>query len=227
MIVESHSNYASPIVLVRKKSGALRMCVDYRMLNAKSQRDAHPLPRITDSIESLSNASWFSSYNQVDMADKDAHKTAYTTPYGLFQYTRITRMPFGLSNCPATFQRLMQNIFRDEMFVILLVYLDDILVFSRTLQEHLTRLETVFGILQKYGLKVQLKKCSFFRREVTYLGHRVSEDGLSTDPEKISVVKNWPHPDSKGITLVPRIRLVLSKICAKLLTNRIASTPSD
>ena len=127
------------------------------------------------------------------MADKDAHKTAFTTPFGLFQYTR---MPFGLSNCPATFQRLMQNIFRDEMFVILLVYLDDILVFSRTLQEHLTRLETVFEILQKYGLKVQLKKCSFFRREVTYLGHRVSEDGLSTDPDKISVVKNWPHPET-------------------------------
>ena len=128
VIVESHSNYASPIVLARRKTGALRMCINYRMLNVKSRRDVHPLPRIINSIESLSNASWFSSLDlqsadiQVDMAEKDARKTAFTTPYGLFQYTR---MPFGLSNCLATFQRLMLKIFCDEMFVILLVYLDE------------------------------------------------------------------------------------------------------
>ncbi|KAK3711603.1 hypothetical protein QZH41_005888 [Actinostola sp. cb2023] len=126
------------IPYIGKKSGALRMCVDYRQLNAKTRRDAYPLPRIEESLDALGGAKHFSTidlasaYNQVEVEPADRHKTAFTTPMGLFEYTR---MPFGLNNSPATFQRLMQNIFRDDLLQILLVYLDDIIVYSSNVAE--------------------------------------------------------------------------------------------
>ena len=122
------------------------------------------------------------------MHPEDAHKTAFTTPFGLFEHRR---MAFGLCNAPGTFQRLMQTAFR-EMFSILLCYLDDILVFSR----HISRLDTVFTRLAEYGLKLARRKCEFFRREVRYLGHRVCADGIATDPEKVTAVQNWPTPET-------------------------------
>ncbi|KAK3726383.1 hypothetical protein QZH41_005098 [Actinostola sp. cb2023] len=197
VIKPSQSDYASPIVLVRKKSGALRMCVDYRQLNAKTRRDAYPLPRIDESLDALGGAKHFSTidlasaYNQVEVEPADRHKTAFTTPMGLFEYTR---MPFGLNNSPATFQRLMQNIFRDDLLQILLVYLDDIIVYSSNVAEHLGRLEHVFQKLREHGLKIEPKKCSFFKTKVNYLGHVVSAEGIETDPAKTEVVANWTVP---------------------------------
>ena len=197
VIRPSQSNYASPIVLVRKKNGALRMCVDYRQLNAKVKHDSYPLPRIDESLDVLGGAKYFSTmdlasaYNQVEVHPADRHKTAFTTPLGLFEYNR---MPFGLGGAPATFQRVMQTIFRDEMLEILIVYLDDIIVFSQDIQTHLQRLEMVFRKLREHGLKVEAKKCQFFRPRVTYLGHVVSADGVATDPAKTEVVTNWPKP---------------------------------
>ena len=176
-IVESNSDYASAIVLVHKKSGALRLCVDYKALNAKTIKDAHPLPRIEESMDALKGARWFSTldlqsaYNQVRMHLDDQHKTAFSSPLGLHEYTR---MPFGLSNAPGTYQRLMQSVFREELFNSLLCYLDDILVFSTTVAEHLDRLEVVFTKLQKFGLKLAPKKCVFFRREVIKCQRRES-----------------------------------------------------
>ena len=192
-IIESRSDYASAIVLVRKKSGALRLCVDYRSLNCKTITDAHPLPRIDESMDALKGARLFSSlglqsaYNQVQMHPDDQHKTAFSSHLGLYEYTR---MPFGLCNAPGTYQRLMQTVFREEIFNSLLCYLDDILVYSTTIAEHLERLEVVFVKLQKFGLKLAPNKCSLFKTEVLYLGHQVSAEGIATDPKKIEAVSN-------------------------------------
>lgn len=197
VIRESSSPYASPIVLVRKKGGKLRMCVDYRQLNRKTRRDAFPLPRIEESLDALSGACWFSTLDltsgchQVPVTETDRPKTAFCTPFGLFEWNR---MPFGLCNAPSTFQRLMQRIFGDQQCQSLLLYLDDIVVFSSTIEQHLERLKVVLERLQCEGLKAKLSKCSFFRKEVHYLGHVISADGVSTDPAKIEVVANWPFP---------------------------------
>ncbi|KAL2098386.1 hypothetical protein ACEWY4_007593 [Coilia grayii] len=161
IIKESCSPYASPIVLVRKKDGSLRMCVDYRQLNARTRKDAFPLPRIEESLDSLAGARWFSTldlasgYHQVPVAEGDRAKTAFCTPFGLFEWQR---MPFGLCNAPATFQRLMERIFGDQQCQTLLLYLDDIVVFSSSVDQHLERLELVLGRLQQEGLKAKLSK---------------------------------------------------------------------
>ncbi|KAK7881610.1 hypothetical protein WMY93_030019 [Mugilogobius chulae] len=199
VIRESSSPYASPIVLVRKKDGSIRLCVDYRQLNLKTRKDAFPLPRIEESLDALTGARWFSTmdlasgYNQVPVAESDRHKTAFCTPFGLFEWNR---MPFGLCNAPSTFQRLMQRVFGDQQCQSLLLYLDDIVVFSSTVLQHLERLDVVLGRLQKEGLKAKLSKCRFFQREVHYLGHVISDQGVATDPSKIEVVANWPTPSS-------------------------------
>lgn len=197
VIRESSSPYASPIVLVRKKDGSLRLCVDYRLLNSKTRKDAFPLPRIEESLDALSGARWFSTidlasgYNQVPVAEQDRPKTAFCTPFGLFEFNR---MPFGLCNAPSTFQRLMQRMFGDQQGQSLLLYLDDIVVYSSSVEQHLQRLEMVLGRLQKEGLKAKLEKCAFFQQEVGYLGHVISSQGVSTDPKKIEAVANWQRP---------------------------------
>ncbi|PIK37692.1 hypothetical protein BSL78_25478 [Apostichopus japonicus] len=185
VIIESASPYASPIVIVRKSNGDLRLCVDYRKLNEKTVKDAHPIPRIDESLDSLHGTKWFSTidllsgYHQVAMDEADQHKTSFTTPFGLYEYTR---MPFGLCNAPGTFQRLMQACLGDMFFYSVLCYLDDILVYSSTFSDHLARLQTVFDRLRKFGLKIKLKKCSFFKTKVSYLGHEVSSEGVRADP---------------------------------------------
>lgn len=175
----------------------LRLCVDYRQLNSKTRRDAYPLPRIDESLDALSGARWFSTldlasgYNQVPVAEADKSKTAFCTPFGLFEFNR---MPFGLCNAPGTFQRLMERIFGDQRYQSDLLYLDDVIVFSATVDEHLKRLEEVFARLEKQNLKVKLSKCQFFQSQVSYLGHVVSAEGVATDPLKIEVVKEWRRP---------------------------------
>lgn len=197
VIRESTSPYASPIVLVKKKDGALRMCVDYRLLNQKTRKDAFPLPRIEESLDALAGAQWFSTldlasgYNQVPVSETDKPKTAFCTPFGLFEWNR---MPFGLCNAPSTFQRLMQRLFGDQQCQSLLLYLDDIVVFSSSVAQHLQRLEVVLSRLQREGLKAKLQKCAFFKQEVGYLGHVISSQGVSTDPSKIDAVAKWPRP---------------------------------
>ena len=197
VIRESSSPYASPIVLVRKKDGSLRLCVDYRLLNSKTRKDAFPLPRIEESLDALSGAQWFSTldlasgYNQVPVTEEDRPKTAFCTPFGLFEFNR---MPFGLCNAPSTFQRLMQRMFGDQQCQSLLLYLDDIVIYSSSVDQHLQRLELVLGRLHQEGLKVKLEKCAFFKQEVSYLGHVISRQGVSTDPKKIEAVASWQRP---------------------------------
>ena len=199
VIRPSTSPYASPIVIVQKKSGQMRMCVDYRQLNAKTRRDAYPLPRIEESLDALGGAKYFSTldlasgYNQVAVAERDRAKTAFCTPFGLYEFNR---MPFGLCNAPGTFQRLMEHIFGDQSFQTLLLYLDDVVVFSTTFEQHLQRLGLVLGRLRAQNLKLKLSKCHFFAQEVQYLGHVISAAGVATDPEKTRVVAEWPRPQT-------------------------------
>ncbi|KAL0198417.1 hypothetical protein M9458_006957, partial [Cirrhinus mrigala] len=197
IIRESCSPYASPIVLVKKKDGSLRMCVDYRQLNSKTRKDAFPLPRIEETLDALTGARWFSTldlasgYNQVPVTEGDKAKTAFCTPFGLFEWNR---MPFGLCNAPSTFQRLMERLFGDQRHQSLLLYLDDIVVFSSSVTQHLERLEVVLGRLKREGLKAKLEKCAFFKQQVKYLGHVVSSQGVATDPSKVEVVAKWGRP---------------------------------
>lgn len=187
VIRESGSPYASPIMLVKKKDGSLRMCVDYRQLNARTRKDAYPLPRIEESLDAMTEAKWFltldlaSGYNQVPVVETDRFKTAFCIPFGLFEFSR---MPFGLCNAPSTFQRLMERIFVDQSFQSLLLYLDDVTIFSTTIKQHLQRLELVLDRLRQQNLKLKLSKCCFFWSEVRYLGHVVFSTGVSIDPEK-------------------------------------------
>ena len=199
VIQESESAYAAPIVVVRKKTGDIRICNDYRRLNQKVAKDAFPLPRIQESLEALGKAKVFSTldlasaYHQVEVHPSDRHKTAFTTPFGLFEQVR---MPFGIANAPATFQRLMSKIFRDDILRILLVYLDDIILYSETVDEHIRDLDTVLTKLQEHGLKLKASKCVLFKPEVRYLGHILSAEGLRADPEKIVAVKDWVRPEN-------------------------------
>ncbi|XP_061584211.1 uncharacterized protein LOC133449095 [Cololabis saira] len=193
----SCSPYSSPIVVVFKKNGELRLCVDYRLLNAKTRKDAYPLPRIEESLDALTGAQLFSTldlasgYNQVPMAEKDKAKTAFCTPFGLFEFNR---MPFGLCNAPSTFQRLMERIFGDQSFQSVLLYLDDIVIFSSSFDQHLQRLDLILSRLKEHNLKLKLQKCHFFQSEVKYLGHVISASGVATDPSKISAVAEWARP---------------------------------
>ena len=199
IIQESCSPYAAPVVLARKKDGSLRMCVDYRRLNAQTKRDAFSLPRILDSLDAPKGARFFSTldlasgYHQVRMHEEDREKTAFITPLGLYEYNR---MPFGLCGAPATFQRLMQRCLGDLYFQMLLVYLDDILIYSSSFEQHLQHLDRVFARLGAHNLKLKPSKCHLFRRQVSYLGHVLSSEGISTDDTKTKAVAEWPVPQT-------------------------------
>lgn len=196
---ESASPWASPAVIVVKKDGSVRFCCDYRRLNQVTCKDAYPLPRVEESLDALGNAQLFSTldltagYFQVAVSERDREKTAVTTPFGLFEWTR---MPFGLCNAPATFQRLMGVVLGDLAFEVLLIYLDDIIVFSRDFKSHCERLELVFDRLKHHGLKLKPSKCFLFRSEVKFLGHVISSEGIKVDSEKVSALDAWPVPKS-------------------------------
>ena len=194
----SNSPWASAIVLVRKKDGRLRFCIDLRKLNNRTVKDAYSLPRIESILDSLGGAQIFSTldlkagYWQVEMAEECKAYTAFTCgPLGFYEYDT---MPFGATNAPATFQRLMHDCLGELNMNWCIVYLDDIIIFSDTKEEHLKRLEAVFQKLCAAGLKLKPSKCFFFREEIEYLGHVVSGKGISTNPKKIEAVSKWPTP---------------------------------
>ena len=199
VIQPSSSPWASPIVLVPKKDGSVRFCIDYRKVNAITRRDAYPLPRIDDTLDTLAGAKWFSTldmlsgYWQVELEEGDKEKTAFCTQEGLFEFNVL---PFGLCNGPATFQRLMDLVLTGLQWSSCLVYLDDVVVVGRSFEEHLRNLQNVFERLRGAGLRLKPKKCAFLQEEVLYLGHLVSREGISTDPSKIDKVVNWPEPVS-------------------------------
>jgi hypothetical protein len=200
LIKRSKSPWASPVVLVKKKNGKLRFCVDYRKLNTETRKDAYPIPRIEDMLDALRDSKWFttldlaSGYWQVEMDSKDQDKTAFITKQGTYEFTV---MPFGLTNAPATFQRLMDNVLNDMLYQGVIVYLDDINIYSKTFDEHIAKLKEVFNRLRAAGLKLGPDKCHFLQPKLEFLGHIVSGDGIMADPAKIEKVKNFPIPTTR------------------------------
>lgn len=199
-IRESSSPFSSNVVLVRKKDGSLRFCIDFRRLNNLTVKDAYALPRIDETIDSLIGSKYFSKldlrsgYWQVPLRESDKANTAFTV--GSLGFYECNRMAFGLTNAPATFQRLIERCMGELHLKECLIYLDDVIIFSETVEQHFERLSAVFERLEQFNLKLKGSKCEFFQTEVNYLGHVVSADGVRTDPEKIRVLKEWPVPTS-------------------------------
>ena len=201
IIRKNNSPWAFQAVLVRKKTGELRVCVDYRPLNLRSRKDAYPLPRIDEALEALRGARYFCTldaaqgYMQCAMEERDISKTAFRVGTGgLFEFTR---MPFGLCNAPATYQRLMESMLGDFNYQNLLIYLDDILLYAASIEDMVTNLDAVLTRLEEQGLKLKPSKCHFFKRKINYLGHVVSEEGVSCDPQKTEAIDSWPTPTSE------------------------------
>ena len=199
VIEPASSPWASNVVLVRKKDGTFRCCIDYRQLNNVTIKDAYPLPRTDSCLDAMAEAQWFStidlrsSYHQVGVAPEDRDKTAFICPRGMY---RFRSMPFGLCNAGATFQRLMDIVMSGLNLEICLVYLDDIVVYAKTPEQHLQRLAAVLARLSDAGLKLKPEKCRFFRRSVQFLGQVISHEGIGTDPQKVKAVVEWPTPTS-------------------------------
>ena len=197
LIVPLHSDWSSNVFMVKKRDRLLRFCIDYRKLNEKTVKDVYPLPRIDGCLDTLAGSHWFSTfdlragYHQVALHPRDVHKTTFITRRGSYQ---LTVLPFGLCNAPATFERLMDLVLSGLNYEVLLVYLDDIIIFSKDLNVHFLRLELLFLRLEAAGLKLKPSKCHILQTRVLFLGHVVSAEGISTAPDKINLVKSWPRP---------------------------------
>ncbi|WVZ64169.1 hypothetical protein U9M48_013732 [Paspalum notatum var. saurae] len=182
-IRRSSSPWSFPVLLIEKKdTDVKRMCVDYRALNKVTIKNKYPLPRIDD----------LSGYHQLKIRPSDIHKTAFTTKYGLYEYTL---MSFGLTNAPAYFMQLMNSMFMDYLDKFVVVFIDDILIYSKTEAEHEEHLRLVFQRLRKHKLYAKFSKCEFWIDEVRFLGHVISKGGIAVDPSKVSTVTNWKVPE--------------------------------
>lgn len=193
----SISPWGSPVLFTPKKDGGLRMCIDYRALNKKTIKNQVPLPRIDEVWDQVGGAKYFScidlrsGYHQIRLRNEDVEKTAFRTRYGQFEYL-VT--PFGLTGAPGCFQTLMNNIFRPYLDKFVLVYLDDILIYSKTKEEHINHLRTILDILRENELYGKVSKCEFLKRQIEYLGHIISDKGIQVNPKKIESVKKWEPP---------------------------------
>ena len=197
VIRRSSSAWSSPVVLIPKKDGSYRFCIDYRKLNSVTKKDVYPLPRIDDILDTLSGAKFFSTldlaagYWQIELDPDTSAKSAFISHRGLHEFVR---MPFGMCNAPATFQRLMEVVLSGILWKHCFVYIDDVLVCSQTFEEHLTHLREVLLRLCQAGLRLNTKKCLFLREEVPYLGHVVTRNGIKLDPAKTEKIQNYPVP---------------------------------
>ncbi|GBG58708.1 hypothetical protein CBR_g109 [Chara braunii] len=193
----SSSLFGAPVLFVPKKEGELRMCIDYRGLNAIAVKNVEPLPRIDDLLDRVQGCKYFtkidlkSDYHQIEVHPDDQYKTAFRTRYGHYEFIV---MPFGLTNAPATFQRGMNDLFRPWLDKFVVVYLDDILVFSKTLQEHQGHLRQVLEKLREANFKINAKKCEWAKTQVLYLGHVLDGDGIKPEDNKIAAIRDWPTP---------------------------------
>lgn len=197
LIRPSSSPWASPVVVVPKKGGKLRMCVNYIPLNRITVNENYPLPLISDIMASFSGAQWFSNldlfsgYHQLGMDEESIQKTAFVTKFGQFEYLR---MPFGLSGAPRTFQKMMNSIFKDLLFKKVTIYLDDITIFSKTFEQHLIDVKECLERIKEFNLSLNASKSLLFRKELDLLGHVVTSDGKKPNPHKVLAIKSWPVP---------------------------------
>jgi hypothetical protein len=195
-----YSDWVANLVPVRKKSGEIRLCVDFRNLNRSSRKDNYPLPNMEHILQKVTGASrismidGFSGYNQISVMPEDREKTSFTTPWGTFMYAK---MPFGLMNAGATFQRAMDIAFIGEKDKFVVIYLDDITVFSKTDKEHHCHLKRVFLKCRRFGLSLNPKKSLFAMQEGKLLGHIVSAEGVRIDPDRVEAIQALSLPRSK------------------------------
>ncbi|GJS36488.1 putative reverse transcriptase domain-containing protein [Tanacetum coccineum] len=195
----SHSPWGAPVLFVKKKDGSMRMCIDYRELNKLTIKNRYPLPRIDDLFDQLQGACCFSKidlrsgYHQLRVREEDIPKTAFRTRYGHFEFTV---MPFGLTNAPAIFMDLMNRVCKPYLDKFVIMFIDDILIYSKSEEEHEVHLKTILDLLKKEKLYAKFSKCEFWLQEVQFLGHVVNHDGIHVDPSKVESVKNWMTPES-------------------------------
>ncbi|KAJ9557738.1 hypothetical protein OSB04_012352 [Centaurea solstitialis] len=193
----SSSPWGAPILFVKKKDGSHRMCINYRGLNKVTIKNRYPLPRIDDLFDQLQGASWFSNidlrsgYHQLKVKEADVHKTAFRTRYGHFEFLV---MPFGLTNAPAAFMDLMNRVCRPMLDRSVIVFIDDILIYSKTKEEHVVHLREVLEVLRRERLYAKFSKCAFWLEEVQFLGHIINREGIKVDPAKIEAVMNSEVP---------------------------------
>ncbi|GKE91532.1 putative nucleotidyltransferase, ribonuclease H, partial [Tanacetum coccineum] len=193
----SSSPWGAPVLFVKKKDGSFRMCINYRELNKLAVKNRYPLPRINDLFDQLQGLQFFSKidlrsgYHQLRVHEDDILKTAFRTRYGHFEFTV---MPFGLTNAPAVFMDLMNRVCRPYLDNFMIVFIDDILIYSKTQEEHVEHLRLVLGLLNKEKVYAKFSKCEFWLREVKFLGHVINGNGIHVDPSKIEAVKNWKAP---------------------------------
>jgi hypothetical protein len=193
----SRSPFASSVVLVLKKDGTLWMCIDYKALNKKTIKNRYPIPRIDELMDELHGAVFFSKidlrsgYHQINIRVQDIEKTTFRCHFGHFEFLV---MPFGLTNAPTTFQSCMNHIFRGQLRKYLLVFFDDILIYNKMWDEHLTYLGKVLDIMEGQSLYAKESKCEFGMRELLYLGHIISGQGVQVHQEKIRAIVDWPTP---------------------------------
>ena len=208
-IKPSNSPFSSPVLLIKKKDGSWRFCVDYRALNATTIRDRFPIPTIDELLDELGSATVFTKldlyagYHQIRVTPKDTHKTAFRTTDGHYEFLV---MPFGLTNAPSTFQAAMNDLLRPYLRRFVLVFFYDILIYSPTLQDHITHLQIILDLLDTKQFFVKLTKCSFATTQVHYLGHIISLGGVSPDPEKVTSIyiigHNHVHSRNSGASSV-------------------------
>jgi hypothetical protein len=193
----SHSPYGSMLLIVKKKDGSPRVCVDYRGLNDITIKNKYPLPLMDELFDRIQGANFFTSidlrdgFYQIRLAEGDIEKTAFRTRFGSYEYTVL---PMGLCNAPSTFMQMMNDTFRDLLDKSVICFLDDILIFSKTKEAHLTHVEEVLERLRKHKLYAKLSKCEWMKEEVGFLGHRIGKNGLAVSPDKIAAVREWPTP---------------------------------